>query len=183
VWREKRGRPLLPYFKQDQFADNIQPIILLALLTGLRRSDIFTLEWKHVDTDNQQITKVISKTRRKKPNTTTLDICSEANNILKKWRTTTTNNGLVFPSPVTGGKLNNINKAFKGVLKAAEIEDLRFHDLRHTFASRLVMGDIDLYTVQKLMTHSDPKMTQRYAHLSPDHKRTALDKVFNQGEK
>lgn len=178
-WREKRGIELLSNLKPERYADHIQPITLLALLTGLHRSDLFTLEWEHVDLNNQQLTKVINKTRRKKPKAISLDICTEAAIVLRQWRASSNNTGLVFPSPVTGKPLDNIDKAFKRLLKTAEIETFTFHDLRHTFACRLVAGGIDLYTVQKLMTHSDPKMTQRYAYLSPDHMKAALDKVFN----
>ena len=59
-------------------------------------------------------------------------------------------------------------------MAAADIQDFRFHDLRHTFASWLVMQGESLFTVQKLMTHSTSEMTQVYAHLSDDHLRQAV---------
>jgi integrase len=74
--------------------------------------------------------------------------------------------------------LKSIKKGFAAILKKAEIDDFRFHDLRHTFASRLVMAGIDLNTVRELMTHADIKMTLVYAHLSPDHKAAALARAF-----
>jgi integrase len=177
-WRAKRGRDLLPALPPEHYADHVQPIVLLALLTGLRQGDIFDLKWSEVDFDRQQISTVINKTRRKNPNPTTIGICREAIEVLTKWRLSAQGNDLVFPSTVTGNRYDNIDKAFRAVLVAAEIEDFRFHDLRHTFASWLAIGGVDLYTIQRLMTHSDIKMTQRYAHLSPDHLRDALDRVF-----
>ena len=177
-WRSNRGHPEMPTFPEEQYVDAIQPIVMLALLTGLRQGDIFTLEWKDIDENQQTITKQINKTRRHKPRKTTLQISDGAARILAKWKKSSSGNGLVFPSPITGKCYNNIYKAFNTVLKEAEIDDFRFHDLRHTFASWLAIGGVDLYTIQRLMTHSDLKMTQRYAHLSPDHMRDALDKVF-----
>jgi integrase len=68
----------------------------------------------------------------------------------------------------------HLPKNWEGFLIKASIENFRWHDLRHTFASRLVMAGVDLYTVSKLLGHHDIKMTQRYAHLSPDHLHQAV---------
>jgi integrase len=59
--------------------------------------------------------------------------------------------------------------------KRAGIEDFRFHDLRHTFVSKLVMAGVDLYTIKELMGHSTIQMTERYAHLGPEHKAKAVE--------
>ncbi len=74
-----------------------------------------------------------------------------------------------------GERYGNIRKAFEGARKRAGIVDFRFHDLRHTFASHLVMAGVDLRTVQELLGHKSFEMTLRYAHLSPEHKKAALD--------
>jgi len=62
-------------------------------------------------------------------------------------------------------------------VSAAEITDLRFHDLRHTAASRLVMAGVDLYTVKEILGHKTLVMTQRYSHLSPEHQRQAVERL------
>jgi integrase len=62
-------------------------------------------------------------------------------------------------------------------VRLAGLADLTFHDLRHTFASRLVMAGVDLPTVKELLGHKDISMTMRYAHLSSDHKQAAVKKL------
>ena len=99
---------------------------------------------------------------------------------MEKWQKQTKGEGIIFPNSKTGAPLKDIKKAWSGILKGAEIQDFRFHDLRHSFASKLVMAGIDLNTVRELMCHSDIKMTLVYAHLSPGHKENAIDRVFNQ---
>ena len=67
--------------------------------------------------------------------------------------------------------------AFKKACRAAEIEDFRFHDLRHTFASHLVMAGVDLVTVKELLGHKTIDMTNRYTHLAQEHKAQAVAKL------
>ena len=67
-----------------------------------------------------------------------------------------------------------LHDSFQNAVKRAKLEDFHFHDLRHTFASRLIMAGVDIRTVQELMGHKTIAMTLRYSHLSPDHKRKAI---------
>ena len=76
-----------------------------------------------------------------------------------------------------------VQKSFEAAVRESGIEDFRFHDLRHTFASNLVMAGEDLNTVRELLGHKDLTMTLRYAHLSPNHKTRAisvLDRIMSQ---
>jgi site-specific recombinase XerD len=68
-----------------------------------------------------------------------------------------------------------IRKAWTGVLDSALVKAFRFHDLRHTFASNLVMAGVDLNTVRELLGHKSIAMTLRYAHLAPQHKAAAVE--------
>ena len=67
-------------------------------------------------------------------------------------------------------------------MEAAGIENCTIHDLGHTFASHLAMKGVDLYTIAKLLGHSDIKMTQRYAHLAPDHKKITVNMLDYEGQ-
>jgi integrase len=82
----------------------------------------------------------------------------------------------VFPGKA-GHALVDIRKRFGRALTAAGIGGCVFHDLRHTFASHLVMSGVDLVTVKEFLGHKDIKMTLRYAHLAPDYKRTAIARL------
>ena len=73
-----------------------------------------------------------------------------------------------------GSWYRDISRAFATAVQRASIPDFTFHDLRHTFASRLVMAGVDLTTVKELMGHKHIAMTLRYAHLAPGHKRAAI---------
>lgn len=186
-WEVARGQAASWSTPDGDYADYLTPMVLVALHTGLRRGDLFTLRWHHIDFELKQIKKVIEKTshsRRKagkKPINAILDLSDEAHRVLKQCHKQWGEGEYVFPSPVTGGQLTDIKKAYGAVMVAAKIKDFRFHDLRHTFASRLVSAGVDLNTVRELMTHSDIKMTLIYAHLSPDHKADALRRAFGGG--
>ncbi len=84
-------------------------------------------------------------------------------------------NELVFPSPKTKLPFKEIWFAFQKVCKKAGITDLRFHDLRHTAATLMVTGGIDLVTVKEILGHSSIEMTMRYAHPTPENKRRAVN--------
>ena len=82
---------------------------------------------------------------------------------------------LIFPSPKKKGALMvSTRRSWAAVLKTAQIENFRWHDLRHDFASQLVMQGADLNVVRELLGHSDMKMTLRYAHLAPENKLRAV---------
>jgi len=74
-----------------------------------------------------------------------------------------------------GRPVKEIKSAFETALKRAEITKYRLHDLRHTFASRLVMNGVDLVTVQELLGHKSIVMTKRYSHPTPEHKKKAVE--------
>jgi integrase len=90
--------------------------------------------------------------------------------------------GLVFGGSTESKQLASVKKAWHGVLAAAKITSFRFHDLRHTFASNLVMAGVDLNTVRELLGHKSLAMTLRYAHLAPEHKAAAVEALMRKAD-
>ena len=175
-WRQARGRELLPS-RSDEFVDHLRPIVLLALNTGLRRSEIFNLCWKDIDLSAKWLT-VVGATA-KSGQTRRLPLNAEAFAILNGWQKqygVSRSDARVFPG-ATGNRLTTITTAWRGLAKLANFSNFRFHDLRHHFASRMVQSSIDLNVVRELLGHSDIAMVLRYAHLSPDHLESAVEKV------
>lgn len=162
-WRRARDYEPLPDIAS--FADHLSPMVLVSLNTGVRQGELFSLAWEHVDIERKTLTVLASHS---KGNTTrTIPLNAEALGVLKAIRPDNAR-GLVFKSPVTGGRFNNVKRSWAEVTAAAKLPGLRWHDLRHDFASQLVMRGVPLYTVQKLLGHANARMTQRYAKLAPD---------------
>jgi len=171
-WRLVRGYDLLPDISKTNFADHIKPMTLLSLNTGMRRGEVFSLTWEAVSLNKAMLT-VHGKTA-KSETTRHIPLNNEALRILKDWKEDSSNvNGLVFPNR-EGRRFDNIKRAWETVLDLAEVKNFRWHDLRHSFASNLVMAGVDLNTVRELLGHGDIKMTLRYAHLAPEHKAAAV---------
>ena len=160
-------------------SDWLRDITNFGLHTGLRQDELLSLEWSRVDFSRKTI--LIRKTKNGKPKT--LPLNRVALDILKeKSKVRSVKNDLVFLSR-SGTKINRryLWGTFKKALERAGIEDFTFHDLRHTFATRLVQKGEDIYKVAKLMGHKDIRMTQRYAHHSSESLRSGVEVLVNQG--
>ena len=100
---------------------------------------------------------------------------TEAIAVLRKWQSSHhTKEDLVFRN-ARGLRFTHVKTSWSRLLNMADIENFRWHDMRHTFASKLVMKGVDLNTVREFLGHTDIKMTQRYAHLAPEHKARAVE--------
>lgn len=176
VWRKERGYTLYPDLRLTTFADYIRPMILLSLNTGMRQGEIFSLRWENVNLEHAMLT--IEGAYAKSGKTRHIPLNTEALKVLQSWRQQSDNIDLVF-SNKDGQRFNSVKKAWARILKSAKIKNFRWHDLRHHFASRLVMASVDLNTVRELLGHSDMAMTLRYAHLAPEHKASAVEKLVN----
>ncbi len=137
-------------------------MMLLALYTGMRRGEMLKLKWKHIDFEGKWITLKDPKPGKDQK----IPLNSMAENVLLELREIGYFEN-VFPGR-SGGQLVNIGKQVARIRDAAGLpKDFRpLHGLRHVFASMLASsGEVDLFQLQKLLTHSDQKTTQRYAHL------------------
>lgn len=163
----------------ESCASHLKPIVITALHTGMRRGEILKLKWEHVDLKHRFILLDKTKTgeRREIPINRTLDqlFNSMPRSIESEY---------VFVDN-SGKPYCEVKRSFKTALNKAGIRDFHFHDMRHTFASHLVMQGVDLVSVKELLGHKSLTMTLRYAHLAPGHKKRAvqiLDGVFGNGK-
>lgn len=149
---------------------SLKPIIVCALQTGMRKSEIFNLKWNQIDFKKGfiEILKSKSGKARKIPISKRLDEELRKLLILKS-------NEYVFINPQTQKPYVDIKKSFSSILEKAEIEKFRFHDLRHTVATRMVENGVDLVVVQEIMGHSNIQTTMRYAHPVPERKKQAIE--------
>ncbi len=161
-------------------SSHLKPIVIMALNTGMRKEEILSLKWDNVDLKNGFILLDITKNgeRREIPINTTLK--ETLNGIIRRidvpyvfyQEVTVKEDGNEVKKAIRFG---NIRKSFLSACRKANIRGFHFHDLRHTFASQLVMAGIDLTTVKELLGHKTLTMTLRYAHLAPSHKVKAVD--------
>tara|TARA_R110001583_G_C5647393_1_gene408384 strand:+ start:174 stop:1358 length:1185 start_codon:yes stop_codon:yes gene_type:complete len=154
--------------------DFLEVIVILALNTGMRKGELLSLEWNHVNFDNKILT--VDFQNAKSGNTRHLPLNTQAFNTLKQWQQETDGIGFVFKDK-NNAQLKDFPYVWGALLDEAQITNFRFHDLRHHFASKLVMASVDLNTVRELLGHSDLKMTLRYAHLAPEHKAAAVNLI------
>lgn len=174
-WRLARGYALYPELSDEEFYDYLRPMVLLSINTGLRQGELFNLNWKMVNLVEKSL--IISGSITKNSSSRYIPLNDEAYSILQQiCQKCEHKEGLVFPSK-NNQPFNNVKRSWSSILKKAQITQFRWHDLRHHFASKLVMAGIDLNTVRELLGHSDIKMTLRYAHLAPEHKINAVRKI------
>lgn len=168
LWRAERGRDAYPVIPDDGYGDHLTPIVLVAMNTGLRRRELLTLRWADIDLHGRMLTvrDVVAKSGKQRY----IPLNAEAHRVLCQWQSQRGQGGAVFG-------IKDPKTAWGNVLKAAQIEGFRFHDLRHHFASRLVRAGVDLNTVRELLGHADLKMTLRYAHLCPRTLAAAVEKL------
>jgi integrase len=145
-------------------------IVRLALSTGMRREEILALTWERVDFARGVLRLEVTKSGRRRE----IPMDDTAYAALSSVRGS--REGLVF-ARADGRRWGKIRTAFESGVEVAKVEDFRFHDLRHTFASWAVQRGASLHELKDLLGHSSLAMVMRYAHLAPENLRQAVNKA------
>lgn len=149
-------------------------IVRMLLLTGARRGEVFGMTWPNIDLNVGRWTKPAHTTKQKR--TEIIPLSETAVDLLREIREDAPADAVyVFPGDVAGEPVTTIKTFWGQVRRDAGINDVRLHDLRHTFASHLVSSGQSLETIGRLLGHTQPQTTARYAHLQDD----ALRKATN----
>lgn len=190
-WLTREEEEKLLCSAQGKLNDQLPDIIVLDLNTGLSQEEILKLEWSQVDLFGKTLTTGREKTRKQRSkrcgsngsdasNMRTIPLNKTAYDLLKRRAQAGNMSGCVFCDVNSGMiKADALKRAFRRAVKESGIAHCRFHDLRHTFASRLAQAGVDLLKISKLLGHKDISTTQRYAHHCPESLRdsvTVLDK-------
>lgn len=147
----------------------LRSLLIVALHTGMRRGEILELKWQNVDLLKRVVRIVKSKNGEKR----TTPMSNTLFNLFKSMNVRDIS-GRVFP--ISGSSLR---QAFDKIVAKASLDDFRFHDIRHTFATRLVQNGVDLYKVKELLGHKTITMTMRYAHHYPESLRSSVEVLDN----
>jgi integrase len=150
----------------------LRPIIELAINTGMRKGELLKMEWGWVDFSRNCI--YIPKHVAKSGKARQIPLNSNARDLLLTLERER-EGAVVFASPRTKKALVDIKRSFTAACKDAGLTGLRFHDLRHTAATRLGATGADPFVIAEILGHADLRMTRRYTHASDDRKRAALE--------
>lgn len=176
LWRTARHYEVLPALDGSRFVDYLKPAVLLSINTGIRQGELIGLLWSDVNLGKDASLFVRGESSKNNKGRH-VPLNDEAKAVIAQWKEQQGDTALVFPGR-DGKRIAEVKTAWRKLLSDAEIIDFRWHDMRHHFASRLVMAGVDLNTVRELLGHSDLKMTLRYAHLAPEHKAAAVQKLM-----
>lgn len=156
--------------QMEKSRHNLQSVaaVRIALLTGFRKGEILGIRWRDVDLDAGRVA-IDGKTGKR------VAVLSKA--AVEVFKGLPQTSEWVFASPFTDGPLRDIRGTLKAACKLAKIEEIRMHDLRHSFASFAVKSGLSLYVTGALLGHRAAATTQRYAHLADDTLRQSVEAV------
>ena len=156
----------------------LKPIVEFALATGLRKQNIFDLQWKQIDFIKNTIEVLDNKGNAYIVIPIATSYKAKLQALYEK-----NHDDYVFKNPETEMPFVDISKAFNTALRMANIQNFRFHDFRHTFATRLVMAGVPIVTVKELLGHKNVLTTLRYAHCTDKSKIDAINKIYKENKK
>jgi integrase len=181
---------LIAHVRPGPFAYLDRAIFITAVMTGLRKGELVALRWRDVDWEARRVRVRRSytygefSTPKSRRSSRSVPMTAElATELRRLWNQTIwrDDDDLVFAHPDTGGVIPkaNISRRLSAALRAAGIEDHRFHDLRHTFGTRMAAAGVPLRTLQEWMGHRDITTTQRYADYAPsEHEGEMVEAAF-----
>lgn len=157
----------------------LKDVVMLAVLTGMRRSELANLRWAHVDFGRRLIhIETSASFKTKSGQRRTIPLSESAMRVVRS-RVGKDSSDHVFSN--RGRKVNVewMTHLFKRYVRLAGLANdrLHFHSLRHTFASWLVQDGATLYEVQRLLGHSSPRVTEVYSHLQPEHLHGSVNRI------
>lgn len=166
---------LLP-MTEGRLYNDLTDIVVLDLNTGMSQEELLRLQWTQIELFRRTLTTGRKKTEKNGLNMRTIPLNETAHSLLKRRAQKKGMSGYVFRD-VNGDMIeaDKLKKEFKKSVKESGIAHFRFHDIRHTFATRLVQAGVDLYKVSKLLGHKDISTTQRYAHHYPESLRDGVE--------
>lgn len=161
--------------------EHLLPIIQILAMTGARKREVLDMRWSDLDLDNKRWTVKINKSGKTQYKPLSDQVIFILSTLKQQKNNVDSEQDWVFVSPKTQRPYSSIFSSWNTARKKAGLHDLRIHDLRHNFASRLVSLGHSLYEVQHLLGHKDPSTTQRYAHLSQERLREAASSIHLPG--
>lgn len=177
VWRSDRAYEIKPAI--GRYADVLTPAVIVSLETGLRRGELFELEWPAVDLDDKTLR--VRGPTAKTFETRDVPLNDVAHKTLRDWWLQCGQPAKGYVFTLDGAPLGSLKKSYYAALASAGIkrvnargERINWHSLRHTFGSLLGAAGADPVTIQKLMGHANLETTQRYLHTDKDRKRAAV---------
>ncbi|TET71857.1 MAG: helix-turn-helix domain-containing protein [Candidatus Aminicenantes bacterium] len=174
ILTEKEEEKLL-----ENCSDTLKSIIAVALNTGMRRAEILNCTWDQIDLKAG----MIRVERTKSGKVRHIPINDDLFKQILKLKNKNGQSAFVFLNPATKKPFLDMKTPFKRACRISGIEGLRFHDLRHTFATRLVANGVDIETIKELLGHHSIAITQRYLHSSDDRKRKAVEILSKNSDK
>ena len=153
--------------------DRLYLLVILAITTGMRKSELINIRWTDIDFDAELAKLADTKNGEPRFN----PIPEPAMHELRKFRQV--GSGYVFSSPTKPDRPFELRRRWFEVLNKANIKNFRFHDLRHTAASYLVMGGATLHDAAEILGHKSTETTKRYAHLSTQHKSQVAERIMS----
>jgi len=160
--------------KECEEAQNpyLYPVVLIAISTGARKMEILSLKWGDVDLQNGRV--ILEETKNGERRS--ISLVKDVLEVIKILYSNRESDIWIFPSK-DKTKSFDITRSWRKVLKNAQIENFRFHDLRHTSASYLAMNGASMGEIADILGHKTLQMVKRYAHLSDAHKRSVVESM------